>query len=192
MKIKPKDRKSLVEAALGKRPCDLVISNAMVVNVFTGEIYKGHIGIYDGFIAHIQCDPDNRNSDEMKLIGRNYCNAKGKYLIPGFIDAHAHIESTMMTPRNLAEAVIPHGTTTMVTDPHEIANVSGIEGVVYMHESGKNIPMRQLILVPSCVPAVPGLENSGAEFYEKEIKSLLNFGRVIGLAEVMDFFRSNK
>lgn len=187
MKIKPKDRKSLVEAALGKRPCDLVISNAMVVNVFTGEIYKGHIGIYDGFIAHIQCDPDNRNSDEMKLIGRNYCNAKGKYLIPGFIDAHAHIESTMMTPRNLAEAVIPHGTTTMVTDPHEIANVSGIEGVVYMHECGKNIPMRQLILVPSCVPAVPGLENSGAEFYEKEIKSLLNFDRVIGLAEVMDF-----
>jgi adenine deaminase len=187
MKIKPKDRKALVEAALGKRPCDLVISNAQIVNVFTGEIYKGHVGIYDGFIAHIQCDPDGRHTDEIKLIGKNYCNAKGKYLIPGFIDAHAHVESTMMTPRNLAEAVIPHGTTTMVTDPHEIANVCGIEGVEYMHACSTGIPMRQLILIPSCVPAVPGLENSGAVFSEKEVKSLLNLDRVIGLAEVMDF-----
>lgn len=187
MKIKPKDRKALVEAALGKRPCDLVISNANIVNVFTGEIYKGHVGIYDGFITHIQCDPDSRNVDEIKLIGKNYCNAKGKYLIPGLIDAHAHVESTMMTPRNLAEAVIPHGTTTMVTDPHEIANVCGMEGVIYMHECSKNIPMRQFILIPSCVPAVPGLENSGAEFFHKEVKELLKLDRVIGLAEVMDF-----
>lgn len=187
MKIKTKDRKALVEAALGKRPCDLVISNAQIVNVFTGEIYKGHVGIYDGFIAHIQCDPDGKHTDEKKLVGKNYCNANNKYLIPGFIDAHAHVESTMMTPKNLAKAVIPHGTTTMVTDPHEIANVCGIEGVVYMHECSTGIPMRQFILVPSCVPAVPGLENSGAVFSEKEVKALLNFDRVIGLAEVMDF-----
>lgn len=187
MKIKPKDRKALVEAALGKIPCDLVISNANIVNVFTGEIYKGHVGIYDGFIAHIQCDPDGRNIDEIKLIGKSYCDAKGKYLIPGFIDAHAHVESTMMTPRNLAEAVIPHGTTTMVTDPHEIANVCGVQGVIYMNECSKNVPMRQYILIPSCVPAVPGLENSGAEFFHKEVKELLNLDRVIGLAEVMDF-----
>lgn len=187
MKIKPKDRKALIEAALGKRPCDLVINNAQIINVFTGEIYIGHVGIYDGFIAHIQCDPDGVHNDEKKLIGNNYCNAKGKYLIPGFIDAHAHVESTMMTPRNLAEAVIPHGTTTMVTDPHEIANVCGLKGVEYMHESSKNIPMRQYILIPSCVPAVPDLENSGAVFLEKEVGSLLNLDRVIGLAEVMDF-----
>lgn len=187
MKIKPKDRRLLVEAALGKRPCDLVINNAQIVNVFTGEIYMGNVGIYDGFIAHIQSDPDGRSTGEKKLIGNNYCNANGKYLIPGFIDAHAHVESTMMTPRNLAEAVIPYGTTTMVTDPHEIANVCGLDGVIYMHECSRNIPMRQLILVPSCIPAVPGLENSGAEFLEKEVKSLLNLDRVIGLAEVMDF-----
>lgn len=187
MKIKPKNRKALVEAALGKRPCDMVIFNARIVNVFTGEIYDGHVGIYDGFIAHIQCDPDGRRTGEIKLTGKNCYDAKGKYLIPGFIDAHAHVESTMMTPRNLAKAVIPQGTTTMVTDPHEIANVCGIDGVAYMHECSAGIPMRQLILAPSCVPAVPGLENSGATFSKKEIASLLNLDRVIGLAEVMDF-----
>lgn len=187
MKIKPKDRKALVEAALGKRPCDIVIINAQIINVFTGEIYKGNVGIYDGFIAHIQYDPDGKDADEKILSGENYFNANGKYLIPGFIDAHAHVESTMMTPRNLAAAVIPHGTTTMVTDPHEIANVCGLDGVVYMQECSNNVPMRQFVLVPSCVPAVPGLENSGAVFTEKEVKSLLNLDRVIGLAEVMDF-----
>ncbi|MGD9569574.1 MAG: adenine deaminase [Sedimentibacter sp.] len=187
MNIKPKNKRELVEAALGKRPCDLFIENAQIVNMFTGEIYKGAIGIYDGFIAHIQCDPDNKKKSEKQLIANNYYDANGKFLIPGLIDAHAHIESTMMTPRNLAHAVIPCGTTTMVTDPHEIANVCGIEGVLYMHECSMNLPMRQLILIPSCVPAVPGLENSAAVFSEKEITSLLNLDRVIGLAEVMDF-----
>ncbi len=187
MKIKPKDRKALVEAALGKRPCDLVINNAQIVNVFTGEIYKGDVGVYDGFIAYIQCDPEGNRKDEKPLAGKINYDAKGNFLIPGFIDAHAHIESTMMTPRNLAEAVIPYGTTTMVTDPHEIANVCGIEGVSYMHECSNDIPMRQFILIPSCVPSVPGLENSGASFTEKEVKEILNYDRVIGLAEVMDF-----
>jgi len=187
MIIKPKDRKALTEAALGKRPCDLVINNAQIVNVFTGEIYKGNVGIYDGFIAHIHCKPNGIETEEKKLTGIEYYDANGQYLIPGFIDAHAHVESTMMTPRHLAEAVIPHGTTTMVTDPHEIANVCGTDGVNYMHECSNKIPMRQLILIPSCVPAVPGLENSGAVFLEKEVKELLNLDRVIGLAEVMDF-----
>lgn len=185
MKIKPKNRKSLIEAALGKRPCSLVIRNAQVVNVFTGEIIKGNVGIYDGFIAHIQYYPFE---DKQVLEGLKYYDAKDKYLIPGFIDAHAHVESTMMTPRNLAKAVIPCGTTTMVTDPHEIANVCGIEGVNYMVECSQDIPMRQFILVPSCVPAVPGLENSGAEFSDIEVRELLKLERVIGLAEVMDFY----
>lgn len=187
MKINPKNKNALVEAALGKIPCDLVITNAQIVNVFTGEIYKGNVGIYDGFIAHIHCNPDGTEIEEKELTGTKYYNANGQYLMPGFIDAHAHVESTMMTPRHLAEVVIPHGTTTMVTDPHEIANVCGIDGVKYMHECSKNIPMRQYILIPSCVPAVPGLENSGATFTEKEVKELLGLERVIGLAEVMDF-----
>lgn len=187
MKILPKNKKALVEAALGKRLCHLVIENAQIVNLFTGEIYKGDIGIYDGFIAHIQCNSDETCGSKIKMSAENYYDAKGKYLIPGLIDAHMHIESTMMTPRNLAQALIPCGTTTIITDPHEIANVCGIEGVKYMHECSEDLPMRQYILVPSCVPSVPGLENSGAEFADKEVNELLKLDRVIGLAEVMDF-----
>ncbi|WP_053955459.1 adenine deaminase [Inediibacterium massiliense] len=187
MKIFPKDKKALIEAAMGKRPCDLVIQNVNMLNVFTGEIYKANIGIYDGFIAHIQCDPDDLHRQENELIGKEYYDGCGKYMIPGLIDAHIHIESTMMTPRNFAQAVVPHGTTTVVTDPHEIANVCGIDGVMYMHESSEDIPMRQYILAPSCVPAVPGKENAGAIFKHKEVKQLLELKRVIGLAEVMDY-----
>lgn len=187
MKLKLNNKKKLVNAALGKIPCDLVIKNAQIVNVFTGEIYLGNVGVYNGFIAHVQCDPDNLNKVEKELIGKTVIDANGEYLIPGLIDAHEHIESSMMTPRHLAEAVIPHGTTTVVTDPHEIANVLGVDGVKYMHDSSENIPMRQFILIPSCVPAVPGLENSGAVFTINEINELLKLPRVIGLAEVMDF-----
>lgn len=185
MKIKPKNRQALVEAAYGKRPCDLIIRNAQIVNVFTGEILKGNVGIFDGFITHVQYYP---LEGKQELEGVKYYDANDKYLIPGFVDAHAHVESTMMTPRNLAKAVIPCGTTTMVTDPHEIANVCGIEGVEYMVKCSSDIPIRQFILVPSCVPAVPGLENAGAEFSDIEVKELLTLERVTGLAEVMDFY----
>ncbi|WP_129600692.1 adenine deaminase [Anaerophilus nitritogenes] len=187
MKIFPKDKKALIEAAMGKTPCDVVIQNVNMVNVFTGEIYKANIGIYEGFIAHIQCDPDDLHRQENELVGKQYYDGFGKYIIPGLIDAHIHIESTMMTPKNFAKAVVPHGTTTVVTDPHEIANVCGIDGVMYMHESSKNLPMRQYLLAPSCVPAVPGKENGGAIFQDKEVKQLLELKRVIGLAEVMDY-----
>lgn len=187
MKIMPESKEKLIDAAMGRIPCDLVISNAQIVNVITGEIYKGDIGIYGKHIAHIQCDPDKLNREEVKLTAKEYYNAKGEYVIPGLIDAHIHIESTMMTPRNFAKAVIPHGTTTVVTDPHEIANVCGIEGVKYMHNSSEKLPMRQYVLAPSCVPAVPGKENAGAEFFADEMKEMLKMNRVIGLAEVMDF-----
>jgi adenine deaminase len=187
MEIHPRDKQELIEAAMGKRPCDLVILNAQIVNVFTGEIYKGDVGVYDGFIAHIQCDPDNLHREEKELEGKRYYDAQGKFLIPGFIDAHIHIESTMMTPKNFTEVALPHGTTSVVTDPHEIANVCGIEGVRYMHDSSEGLPMRHYVLAPSCVPAVPGKENSGAVFTDKEVKGLLDLNRVIGLAEVMDY-----
>lgn len=188
MRIQPKDRQKLVDAAAGRIPCDLVIRNAQVVNVFTGEIYKADVGIYGGFIAHVQCDPDNTDRPEIPLEGNEEYDAKGAYLTPGFIDAHVHIESTLMTPRYFAQAVIPHGTTTVITDPHEIANVFGVEGVKYMHECSENLPMRQLILVPSCVPPLPGKENSGASFGVQEIGELFMLPRVNGLAEVMDFY----
>lgn len=185
MKILPKDKKGLIEAAIGKRPCDLVIKNANIVNVFTGEIYNGNIGIYDGFITHISADIDNSTMEDIEA--KNYYDAKGKYVIPGLIDSHIHIESTLMTPRGFAREVIPYGTTTVVTDPHEIANVHGVRGIKYMHDSSEDLPMRQYVLAPSCVPAVLGLENAGAEFFVEEIEEMLSLDRVIGLGEVMDF-----
>lgn len=188
MRIQPKNRERLVDAAIGRIPCDLVIRNAQVVNVFTGEVYDADVGICEGFIAHVQCDPDKTNRPEAPLEGVKEYDAKGAFLTPGFVDAHIHIESTMMTPRYFAKAVIPHGTTTVITDPHEIGNVFGVKGVRYMHECSEGLPMRQLILAPSCVPSLPGKENGGASFGVEEISELFKLPCVAGLAEVMDYY----
>ena len=188
MRIQPKNRTRLVDAAIGRVPCDLVIRNARIVNVFTGEIYDGDVGICEGFIAHVQCDPDKTGRQEIPLEGTKEYDAKGAYLTPGFIDSHIHIESTMMTPRYFSKAVIPHGTTTVITDPHEIGNVFGVRGVQYMHECSEDLPMRHLLLAPSCVPSLPGKENGGADFDVEEIAELFKLPRVAGLAEIMDYY----
>ncbi len=181
MKYFPKDKKSLMMSALGRIPSDLAITNANLVNVFTGEIYKANVFVYDGFISHVETeDFDTVNAKEI-------IDAQGKYLVPGLIDAHVHIESSMMIPRNFAKAVIPHGTTMVITDPHEIANVYGIRAVEYMNRQTKDLPMKMLIDIPSCVPAVPGMEEAGAVFMADEIRKMLDLSNVIGLAEVMDF-----
>ena len=181
MKIKARNKMNLMKASLGTIDSDLVITNVQLVNVITGEIYPAHVYIYDGFISHVE------TKDFEHIKAKEIYDGKGKYLIPGFIDAHVHIESSMMTPSNFASAIIPFGTTTIVTDPHEIANVCGKEGVYYMHDIGNDLPMRQLIDIPSCVPAVLGLENSGAVFTSKEIEELSQLERCSGLAEVMDY-----
>ncbi len=181
MKIQVKDKKALINAAMNVIENDLVIKNANIVNVFTGEILLGNIFISQGFISHIEYD------DLTDVRAKKVYDAKNQYAIPGLIDAHVHIESSMMTPRNFCKAVLPWGTTTVVTDPHEIGNVWGVEGVVYMHDDGDDLPMRQLVNIPSCVPAVPNLENAGADFLAEEIKALVGLKRVVGLAEVMDF-----
>lgn len=183
MRIQAKNKKQLLKAALGEIESDLLITNVQLVNVITGEIYPANIYVYDGMIAHVEYKDVTAHLD----LAKEVLDGQGKYLIPGLIDAHQHIESSMMTPRNFAKAVIPHGTTTVISDPHEIANVWGMEGVRYMHDSGDGLPMRQLIDVPSCVPAVPGLENAGATFLADQIRELCGLERVIGLAEVMDF-----
>ena len=139
--------------------------------------------MYDGAIAHVEYRNLEEGLDKVKVV----VDAEGKYLIPGLIDAHMHIESSMLTPRNFAKVSIPSGTTTIVMDPHEIGNVYGVEGVKYMHDSGEGLPQRQFVDIPSCVPAVPGCENAGAEFFAKEIEELAELKRVIGLAEVMDY-----
>ena len=183
MKIRPKNKRQLLKAALGEIPSDLLIKNVKLVNTITGEIYPANVFVYDGMIAHVEYQNLEADLDKAAEV----IDGQGQYLLPGFIDAHEHIESSMMTPRNFARTVIPHGTTTVITDPHEIGNVWGVEGVRYMYDSSEELPMRQLIDIPSCVPAVPGLENAGAEFGVAEIEELAKLPRVIGLAEVMDF-----
>ena len=182
MRVK-NNRKELIKAALGLVECDLAIKNAQLLNVFTGEVYPATVFVYDGAIAHVEY----RNLEEGLDKVKNVVDAEGKYLIPGLIDAHMHVESSMLTPRNFAKISIPSGTTTIVMDPHEIGNVYGVEGVKYMHDSGEGLPQRQFVDIPSCVPAVPECENAGAEFFAKEIEELAELKRVIGLAEVMDY-----
>lgn len=183
MRIEPKDKKRLLKTALGIEKSDLLIKNIQLVNVFTGEIYPANVFVCDDTIAHIETNDLNANIDNAKIV----YDGKGEYLIPGLIDAHIHIESSMMTPRNFAKAVIPSGTTTVVTDPHEIGNVYGVEGVRYMHDNADGLPMRQYVDIPSCVPSVPGKEYAGADFLATQIEELSSLKRVIGLAEVMDF-----
>lgn len=182
-KLEPKNKKELLRAALGEIEADLAVVNCRMVNVFTGEIYPAVVYVKDGFIAHVETE---ELSGPYKA--REVFDGEDRYLIPGFVDSHMHIESSMMVPRNFAKVIIPHGTTTIVHDPHELGNVYGAEGVRYMHDSAEGLPMRQLVDIPSCVPAVPGCENAGAEFFAGDIRELAKLDRVVGLAEVMDFY----
>ncbi len=166
---------------LGKEKFDLVIKNVSIVNVYTKEVYESEIGIVNGLIGHVN------QPDDDSLEGIAYFDGKGMYAIPGLIDTHIHIESTMMTPTNLSNAIIPRGTTTLACDPHEIANVLGVEGVKYMVEASESIPLSVFTLLPSCVPSVENIETAGAEFYAEDISKMFEYERVIGLGEVMDF-----
>jgi adenine deaminase len=177
----PLDRVALIEAAAGRRELDLVLQGVRVIDVFTGRAVQGDIGIFSGRIAHIS------GPDEPPLTGRINLRREGFWAIPGLIDTHVHIESSMITPARYAEVVLVHGTTTVVVDPHELANVLGLQGVRYMLEASKGIPLRVLVMAPSCVPSAPAVETSGAEFDRAEIAQMLTWPRVIGLAEVMDY-----
>ena len=181
-KLKPQNKKELLKAALGEIPADLAVKNCQLVNVFTGEIYPAVVYVKGGFIAHVE-----REALDGPYNAAEVYDGEGRYLIPGFLDSHMHIESSMMVPRNIAKVIVPHGTTTIIHDPHEIGNVYGVEGVQYMHDCAADLPMRQLVDIPSCVPAVPGCENAGAEFFADEIRELAKLARVVGLAEVMDY-----
>lgn len=182
-RLEPRNKKDLLKAALGEINADLAVTNCRLVNVFTGEIYPVVVFVKDGFIAHVETEELSGPYPADEIF-----DGGGRYLIPGLVDSHMHIESSMMVPRNFAKVVIPHGTTTIIHDPHELANVYGTEGVRYMHDSAEGLPMRQLVDIPSCVPAVPGCENAGASFTAKEIRELAKLERVVGLAEVMDFY----
>lgn len=176
------ERRKLIETALGRREATLKLENANLVNVFSGEIYMANIYLCDNYIADVVEIENDTNKKALKVI-----DLKGKYLAPGFIDSHLHIESSHLTPYHFAEAVIPKGTTTIIADPHEIGNALGEEGVDYMLEASQNLPMNQYFLIPSCVPSVVGLETTGAELNSDLIDRMLDKERILGLGEVMDF-----
>ncbi len=172
----------LLRVARGDDPADLVIRSGTLLNVVTRDSYPATVGICDDTIAYVT-DPD-----DALVTGRRTIDADGMYLAPGLIDSHMHIESTHATPEHFAAAVVPRGITTVAQDPHEMANVLGIDGVRYMIEASQGLPLRVLTFVPTCVPSVPGLETSGAEFTAKEVGELLDHADTIGLAEVMDYW----
>ena len=180
--LKEKNRSRLIQAAMGKIPCDLTVKNVEYFNVFTGEIYAAEVDVLDGFVVRVR-----EAGQAPELPAKNEYDGQGRYLIPGYIDTHMHVESTMMIPENLSRAILPWGTTTICTDPHEIGNVMGIDGVRFMLDNAKKSALRQYVLAPSCVPAVPELESTGASFGAKEVGEILDMDDVVGIAEIMDF-----
>jgi len=167
--------KDRIRVAHGEGKADLLIKNGRVVDVFSGQIEKKDVAIYDGIIVGFG---DYRSK---KVVDVN-----GQFLCPGLIDGHVHVESSMVTIPEFARAVVPHGTTSVVIDPHEIANVLGVRGVRFMAQSAKNVPLNVFIMIPSCVPATH-LETSGATLTSSDIRRLLKEPWAIGLAEMMNF-----
>jgi adenine deaminase len=156
-------------------PADIVIKNGKIIDVFNQEIIEEDIAICDGIIVGIG-----------EFEGKQMIDAENRYICPSFIDGHVHIESSMVTPAEFCKVVVPHGVTTVITDPHEIANVAGKKGIEFMMENSKDIPLDVFFMLPSSVPATP-FENSGAELTANDLDSFYSHKRVLGLAEVMDF-----
>ncbi len=168
--------KKRILAARREIPADLVLKEGRVVNVFSGEIQERDVALYDGVVVGLG----------RAYQGKEQIQVKGKWIIPGLIDAHLHIESSMLLPSRLAAALLPHGTTTIVADPHEIGNVMGIEGIKFMLEESASVPLDIFFMAPSCVPATH-LETAGARLEVSELAELKNETRILGLAEMMNF-----
>lgn len=167
--------RSLIEAARGTRPCDVVLSGGRIINVFTGEMESGDLGILSGRIVGVG------SYEAAEVI-----DVSGKYLSPGFIESHIHIESSCLVPSQFARGVTARGTTTIIADPHEIANVMGLPGIAAMHQDGLLTPLDIYYSLPSCVPAT-GLETSGAALSAEDLSKLIDEPWVLGLGEVMNF-----
>jgi adenine deaminase len=173
----------LVDVAAGRAPADLVIRGGRLVNVQSREVLDGwQVAIAEGRFAYVGPDASHCVGDDTRVI-----EAEGRYLIPGLIDGHMHIESGMLTPAEFAAAVIPHGTTTMFTDPHEIANVLGLRGVKLMHDEALMQPVSIFTQMPSCAPSAPGLETTGFEISPEDVAEAMIWPGIIGLGEMMNF-----
>lgn len=167
--------REIIQVARGELPCDVVLKGGSIINVLSGEIYKADVGIFDGIIVGLG-----------KYQGTEEVDVTGKYLSPGFIDGHVHIESSMVEVREFARAVVPLGTTSVVIDPHEIANVFGLEGIQYMLRSSKFNPLNVFLMLPSCVPATD-FETSGSSLKGFDLYPLLTEKWVLGIGEVMNY-----
>ena len=173
----------LINTAAGRTPADLVIKSGKWVNVHTREVLDDHdIAIAEGRITFVGPDASHCIGEDTEII-----EANGRFMIPGLCDAHMHIESGMLTPAEFARAVIPHGTTSMFTDPHEIANVLGLEGVRMMHDEAMMQPVNIFTQMPSCAPSAPGLETTGYEITPEDVSEAMNWPGIIGLGEMMNF-----
>ncbi len=166
---------SIIAAARGETKADLLLRNAQVINVLSGDIHKTDVAIHDGLVVGFG-----------EYEAAEVIDLRGQYLSPGFMDAHVHVESSMVKVPEFARAVVPRGVTTVITDPHEIANVLGLEGVRYMLDASENIPLRVFVMMPSCVPATD-METAGARLLAADFSMLFSHPRVIGLAEVMNY-----
>ena len=168
-------KRRIINAAAGREPADLVLKNATYANVFSNELCTADIAVAEGLIVGMG-----------QYSGTQEVDMTGKIVLPGFLDAHIHLESSLVTPKEFVRAVLPHGTTTVVTDPHEIANVMGTDGIEYMLQATEGLPVDVRFMLPSCVPATP-LDESGAVLDYRAIDSFYDHPRVQGLAEMMNF-----
>ncbi len=167
--------KRRIDLAAGRDKVELVLKNCKIVNVFSHRIIKGNIAIDSGKIIGIG-----------DYLGRNEIDMKGRYVAPGLIDSHQHMESSMVTPEQVARILLPHGTTTIIADPHEIANVCGLDGINFMINSTRNIPLNVFFMLPSCVPST-SFESSGASLKAEDLEELMEERIVLGLGELMDY-----
>jgi adenine deaminase len=175
----PKLRARAVAAARGDQPFDLLVTGGNLVDMVTGQIRPADIGIVGALIASVH--PAGSRNDAAEVI-----DASGSYITPGLIDTHMHIESSMVTPAGYTEAVLPHGVTTVLWDPHEFGNVHGLDGVRWAVEATRRLPLRVIPLAPSCVPSAPGLELAGADFDAGDLADMLSWKAIGGVAEVMN------
>ena len=173
----------LIDVATGRTEADLVIRGGKWINVYSGEIIPDtDIAVSAGRIAYVGPDAGHTVGDKTEII-----EAAGRYLMPGLCDGHMHVESGMVTVTEFARAVIPHGTTTMFVDPHEIGNVLGLDGVRLMHDEAMTQPINIFVQMPSCVPSAPGLETAGAVLGIDDVAEAMSWPNIIGLGEMMNF-----
>src|SRR5919199_463459 len=173
--------RTLADVCMGREPADLLIRGGRLVCVHTREVLDGaDVAVKDGRVAMFGDAAHTRGPDTEVI------DAAGAYLVPGLIDTHLHVESAMVTVARFAEAVLPHGTTTVLIDNHEIANVLGLDGIRWMLEEGRGLPLRVLLAVPSCVPALPGFEDAGAAIGPDDIEEALTWDGVAALGEMMN------